>query len=300
MLVSTSDEICKHPLNNSPTKQQFSFSKALRFKSYQSSLCKEDFYKIPSALDHRSTNFGIGERSDFTKSQSQSPAPWVYQIPSSLKKSGISFGTSRELCKRVFETHLTPDPSVPGPGTYKFKQKSLGVDAPKWTLRPKTQSPDDKKEKKHIPGPGTYAPKWDMPKTGDYVLSNWNSTKSSSFAPNSLSRFGSRNLSASILPGPGAYQINSSINEKGEYFVSKFQSSMSRSFGKSKRALMRSNSEYPGPGTYRAPSEFGYYESKVKLKLNMKLYEKAKKSIASTSVPNSRRSLESSPRGKDY
>lgn len=132
-----------------------------------------------------------------------------------------------------------------------------------------------------------------MPKTGNYVVSSWKNTKASTFAPNSLSRFGHRNLSTSNLPGPGHYEPKPSLNDKGEYFVSKFQSSSSRKFGRSQRVLMKTESNFPGPGTYRAPSEFGHYESNIRLKrrLDIKLLKKIQKSGAST-VPNLKRSNE--------
>ena len=67
------------------------------------------------------------------------------------------------------------------------------------------------------------------------------------------------------------------MSSKGSYFVSKFKGSLCRSFGHSMRKsistggigkindiwwitmLFRGN--VPGPGTYRLPSDFGYYES---------------------------------------
>lgn len=131
MLISSAEEINKHPLNNSPSKQQFSFAKTHRFKSQSVSICKEDYYHIPPAVSHRATNFGIGDRPDFTQLKSESPAPWVYNLGSTLKNTGVSFGTARELCKPVMEAHRTSDPCVPGPGTYNYKQKALGEEGPK-------------------------------------------------------------------------------------------------------------------------------------------------------------------------
>jgi hypothetical protein len=53
------------------------------------------------------------------------------------------------------------------------------------------------------------------------------------------------------------------MNKDGSYFVSKFRSSMCRTHYHSKRStLERARLDTPGPGSYRLPSDFGYYESK--------------------------------------
>lgn len=75
-------------------------------------------------------------------------------------------------------------------------------------------------------------------------------------------------------PGPGSYDPKTGINKTGSYFVSKFRSTIGPSFGHSIRktasaATFGISFEFhylalentPGPGSYRLPSEFGYYES---------------------------------------
>ncbi len=81
-------------------------------------------------------------------------------------------------------------------------------------------------------------------------------------------------------PGPGTYNPNVSISTDGSYFVSQFKSSLCRTFGNSMRKnhsistnigiiifsfnlflLLQVMSPGPGPGSYRLPSDFGYYES---------------------------------------
>lgn len=57
------------------------------------------------------------------------------------------------------------------------------------------------------------------------------------------------------------------MNKTGSYFVSKFMSSMCRTHYHAERKtnLMKAtNVQTPGPGNYRLPSDFGYYESKKK------------------------------------
>lgn len=52
----------------------------------------------------------------------------------------------------------------------------------------------------------------------------------------------------------------------GSYFVSKFKSSMCRThYHADRRTIMGHSVTTPGPGSYRMPSDFGYYESKKRL-----------------------------------
>lgn len=79
------------------------------------------------------------------------------------------------------------------------------------------------------------------------------------------------------VPGPGQYQLIQATSKNGNYFFSKFQSSCCRKFGTEKRVTGTVRGSFvssPGPGSYRAPSEFGYYESK-----NRNLMEAPKKII---------------------
>lgn len=115
---------------------------------------------------------GVGNRSDFTKMISESPPPWQYQAKSSLKKISFSFGAGREICdKQVVESHMKPDPANPGPGSYHYRQKSVGEDGPSWTLRSRTSSVSEFRGIRDTPGPGNYAPKGAMNKTGQYFVS---------------------------------------------------------------------------------------------------------------------------------
>ena len=57
------------------------------------------------------------------------------------------------------------------------------------------------------------------------------------------------------------------MNKTGSYFVSKFMNSMCRTHYHADRKTVlvkSSNVNSPGPGNYRLPSDFGYYESKKK------------------------------------
>ena len=54
------------------------------------------------------------------------------------------------------------------------------------------------------------------------------------------------------------------MHKTGEYFFSRFKNSQCRTFGQSQRNTwgIKARGGNPGPGYYRIPSDFGYYESK--------------------------------------
>lgn len=64
------------------------------------------------------------------------------------------------------------------------------------------------------------------------------------------------------LIGPGNYNPPSTITETGKLIVYRFKSSGACTFANSERDGFGKGSPNPGPGYYRLPSEFGYYESK--------------------------------------
>lgn len=67
-------------------------------------------------------------------------------------------------------------------------------------------------------------------------------------------------------PGPGVYSPTFNMTPKGDYFISKLKNSGCRTFYHFDRStkLRPEQTETPGPGSYRLPSDFGHYESKNK------------------------------------
>jgi hypothetical protein len=60
--------------------------------------------------------------------------------------------------------------------------------------------------------------------------------------------------------------LESCINEKGSYINSNYNNSQCRSHYHATKvtfSLTNKLMETPGPGSYRVPSDFGYYESKL-------------------------------------
>ena len=66
---------------------------------------------------------------------------------------------------------------------------------------------------------------------------------------------------ASQIPGPGQYEPKTEI---GNYVLDRYKNTNAIVFTKQQRLVTLDISETrkitPGPGTYRAPSEFGFYE----------------------------------------
>lgn len=73
--VSTCFQICNSPLNNSGSKQLYSFSKAKRFPEMTSSKSEARFYDLPPIKEKRSAGVGYGTKYDFTKQVKNVPAP---------------------------------------------------------------------------------------------------------------------------------------------------------------------------------------------------------------------------------
>jgi len=90
------------PINNSTSKQSYSFGKGDRFKKSTLASSAGLMYNIPTALSKRSTSLGVGDRMSFGgKNRNQPP---FYNIPSDFdqkKPHGFSFGISREYYKKV-------------------------------------------------------------------------------------------------------------------------------------------------------------------------------------------------------
>ena len=66
-----------------------------------------------------------------------------------------------------------------------------------------------------------------------------------------------------LNPGPGRYDPGTTITKDGSYFVSKFHSSMCRThYHANRKTVLSYMIDTPGPGNYRLPSDFGYYENR--------------------------------------
>lgn len=260
--VSTPNQICNSPLNSSSAKMLFSFPKANRFGADIKPVCAHAFYDLPPIKSARSPGFGYGTKYDFTQNQVDNPAPTAYKVTSSLepsKKKGFSFGLSREAMA-VTGGQFVGDKTSPGPGAYDTREANkvrIG-----YTFKSRTAGSDALTTQRHVPGPGAYPPYVTITPKGQYFVSKFKNSQSTTFAPPRSARF--PEIRDGKYPGPGSYDNNAALSPSGEYFVSKFHDSMVRSFSKGSRTstIQTSLQVAPGPGSYRLPSDFGFYESK--------------------------------------
>jgi hypothetical protein len=82
------EEVCRHPLNDSPTKQQYTFPKSTRFTHYSTG--QDLLYDLPSTLKPLSYSFGLSKRSELGKDSGKHPAPGDYD-PISMRNKGIGW-----------------------------------------------------------------------------------------------------------------------------------------------------------------------------------------------------------------
>lgn len=130
-----------------------------------------------------------------------------------------------------------------------------------------------------MPGPGAYEPPNSINKKGNYFNSKFTSSKCTLFNPPNSKRFKMFTRNTEKFPGPGEYSPASSISKDGNYFLSKFKSSNCRTFYHYNRdtiSTLGKRKDMPGPGMYRLPSEFGYYESNKKSTFRVKKKRRAR------------------------
>lgn len=114
-----------------------------------------------------------------------------------------------------------------------------------------------------VPGPGQYTILPGISAKGQYPISKYRNSLTRLINPACSARFPKRGKARA--PGPGNYsREKQSMHKTGEYFYSKFKNSRCRTFGQSQRNTwgIKKRGGNPGPGYYRIPSDFGYYESK--------------------------------------
>ena len=119
------------------------------------------------------------------------------------------------------------------------------------------------------PGPCAYETITAINPMGRFFFSKYKNSMASVFNPVKSKRFFSKLHELHRLapakgkvPGPGQYEGKLGISAKGTYALSNFSSSLAQTFGKGRRSglVSRSRIRVPGPGAYRACSEFGNYE----------------------------------------
>lgn len=247
-LTLNCSQICNSPLNNSPTKMMYSFSKASRFPRYQKSLSTSAIYNLPSLRITRGTSLGYGSKYDFFKAARKN-TPGFYNIKSDFDLTNphgpsFSFGMGRDkmLAKK--------DLNTPGPGKY-MVSKVFGSNAPKISLKGHKLETKFSKYKWNTPAPNAYNFKFEMNPQGKFLCSKYKNVVSCDFGSNRSARFKYK-----VKEGPSPAQYNL-YGLNGNIFESRFRSNPAYSMSMRLRKSVDSRNFFPGPGAYNAFSIFG-------------------------------------------
>jgi len=258
--ISNPRQIHDHPANNSKTKALYSFPKADRFPdSTFKSPCNVVFYEYNNNLykDNRAYSIGGIRDGNLMVLNRDVPAPDAYDVKyynlSAQTKKGFSFGKPDQ---KNSDRALTEKKNVPGPGAYTLNRNPPSRN---FTFRIRTKRVKD--ENVDV-GPGQYNITNTLDPAAKHLESKYKSVPNVRLVPPSQNK--------SKLPviknDVGFYDMKYQMNGSGNYFVSNFRNSQCRTFSKSTRAFIKVMGDAPGPGEYRTPSDFGYYESSVAAK----------------------------------
>lgn len=268
MIASTPQQILNSPLNTSVSKMQYSFPKSPRFPRDTRAVSTHAFYELPPITAKRTTTLGYGTKYDFTKNAVNNPPPNAYSVPDLFtppnKKSGYSFGLSRDAML-VTGGQYVGDKNSPGPGAYDTRNINKVVIS--YTFKGRTTAPEGLTTARTVPGPGAYPLLSTLTPKGKYFVSKFKDSGAPIIPPARSARFPANKQSND--PSPVTYRLEDTINPKGSYYLSKFKSSGVRTFGNAARSSSQSQFHaVPGPGSYRMPSDFGYYEGTSKTENN--------------------------------
>lgn len=135
-------------VNFSTAKQKFSFGKEARFPSVGRGTPTDFTHSLTSTLKKRSAGFGLGDR--FVRRSSNSPCPGSYELGTSFREDNPVYTAhpatnwGKRCSRDAYSSTLTPGKMVglrgenPGPGTYSYKNMSVGKDAKKFSFRRRT------------------------------------------------------------------------------------------------------------------------------------------------------------------
>jgi hypothetical protein len=301
VLAKSALEICKANTNTSTAKYQYSFSKARRFpipnlaeeireQKLQAKLdkgeqlpvpirkSKYEFYSLPSTLSTRKTTFGKGKKYDFTKVGNNCKEA-CYNFRSdfdkahphgpmySFTKADRSGRTKKEKKKKEGEEENKEgdkkkeevDLDGPGPAKYNYL-KPFGYDAPKVTMKgrytsKKAENEAVESEKKVDPSKLSQVT-IQIRTTGKYIVSQIPNVNSLKFDKDKSKR---TQFDSNKNPGPDKYKIPPLICNK---VIESQYRNYERIRISGRTAIKDSRSNYPGPGSYPIPSDFGQYVSK--------------------------------------
>ena len=258
-------------IDNSPTKQKYTFSKAERFPKI-SIYGAMSFYNLPNVKNERSTSFGYGSRYNFIPKNCET-TPSCYDYSYGVQSNQpyapkYSFGVSRERIK-----DNSKDITSPGPGKYYSPLKTFGKDSPKYSIKGKYKNSFFARI--DSPGPAAYDPQTKMNERGVFGIAGYKNVKSYDFSKGILDRF---DYKIEKTPGPSEYKKNNK-SLIGNIYDSRFKSTHGIHIVFRHKEIDRDN--YPGPGTYERYGDFYKYSDPS---LNNNIYNKqnSKKNIYQT------------------
>ena len=252
--VSLSQRI-NSSLNDSSTKQAYSFGKAIRFKP---NLKKDSFYKfynLPEIRSHRGTSLGYGKKATSSLvgcGSNQLYAAPSYFDPKQHNAPVYSFGVSRP------KGHKRDT----GPGPIYDVVNKFGKGVPGFVFGTSGLKKSQRLNRSSsMPGPGTY-----YNEANHKIGVNYNNNSKLIYSGNTIigkeKRFIGNNGKENT-PGPGAYNIPGLINDTGMInFNSKYASIPARSFlGKRNFYKIKKVDTSPGLGQYNFFSIFEGYSN---------------------------------------
>ena len=235
-------------INNSPTKQRYSFGRAERFPKI-STYGAIAIYNLPKVNNPRATSFGYGGRYKFgPRRENITPSAYDYSYGVESNQPyapKYSFGVSRENMKDNL------DRSVPGPGKYYCTLKTFGIDGAKYSIKGKYPCLFDKVV--NSPGPAAYDPATKINPTGVFGISKFKNVQSVDLRGDG-DRFKERRYQS---PGPAAYKNDN--NMFGNIYNSRYKSTHGIHLGSRYKPYSFDINNNPGPGTYECYGDFSRY-----------------------------------------
>ena len=243
---------------------------------------KYEFYSLPSTLSTRKTTFGKGNKYDFTKVGNNCKIS-SYSYKTDFDKShphGPMYSFTKadrsgkgqikkpkkegeEENKEENKKKELVDLNGPSPARYNYL-KPFGSDAPKVSMKGRHNTPIEYKKDKNADNSKKEEPRLlevtiQIRNTGKYIVSQIPNVNSVKYFKDYDPPKKKKEEDRYNPPGPADYKIPPLICHK----ISESQFRNYERIGiKGRYNIKDSRSNYPGPGSYPLPSDFGQYESK--------------------------------------
>eukprot|EP00826_Nyctotherus_ovalis_P010838 TRINITY_DN12831_c0_g6_i2.p1 TRINITY_DN12831_c0_g6~~TRINITY_DN12831_c0_g6_i2.p1 ORF type:complete len:266 (-),score=24.54 TRINITY_DN12831_c0_g6_i2:64-861(-) len=259
----------KAQTNKSISKYAHAFPKEERFKWQAKPYCAKAYYDAPNLNRVLGPHF-VSTTTTSRVAKSGSPSPIDYVLPSTLSKTGKTFGVDRNKFEKVFlKTGAVINKQSPGPA-YDVSCPA-GKFATKVTLKPRVNYVDSKMPR-IVPGPGAYGFVPCINENGRFNLSTYRDSGAPRYGP-------PKNSSSlkSLVPGPGAYGYQATFAEMKGGMLSTYRSYRAPKLAppdtnSAGRSLLDNTKPRTfaltlvglGPAAYRLPSDFGYCDANGK------------------------------------